>query len=972
MAYITNRAADVGSTTAALKAATKTLTASTTPGGMLVLEEGREVLELLHRVANGGTSGRRVAADDDTDAFHAMARAKVAALLRATSTLPDYQNARDFEDFDLVLEEPSFRLYSARCVHTAGLLSLKEYPKRQVAQLAPWILHEIINNQAAQQCSQKVQGIFGLFETPRSVMMVLQHIGLGSVSECLTARGCFLDEGFVAQCIITPLLQALDFMHRQDIAHMNVTPSSVFLKPSGNAVIGGFSCSMELSFKPPLNPTACVQYSPPEVVRMQVQQINNIESASGGKNSSMIGRLLGGKSGRRSAHNGASMRGIKQHLDALSHKVDIWQIGCLAYECITGILPFFMPDAEGRDITNGIMRFRTSDLEFPDDISEEFQDFIRQCLQPSPEDRPEADDLLAHPWLQVGPLVDEESQLVELSQVLIALTGAGEAGRDSEASESEDGAPLASPAKKRFGGSKDAGGPAGAFSNTVKKSQGYGNQDLGVQRRRMTMEVQRASERATGSGAPLQSRSSVQQDRNTDHGSTRRSNHEAVPSPAARRVKGSDNPDAEGGLLTRMSIADVQAAQLRSAARSMGLKMHKKAGAAEELVKSVAGSRPSGAYPRSRNHDGPGPSRMAQSSNVELKSADADQALLPGGATSGGGPQPSAEQQGKPADAKPGKLFRCCKGGAAQAAEPGALQAPPTVMRRDEHAQRVSLDRRRSLEARRAARNSLEVGKRATKLRSGASQRNQLVVRSSVERPRPGYAPPRSSQATRTINTAEEGIGAGVDTFVDNTLNQQIHNMRAALAATASERNMEARKVGEAAGSLPPEIAKADALRVVQSSARDLSKNLFKKPSKQRIELGESAQAATGVPMMVRTRSMQKDGTSAHAPDGLALSAIREDEGGLQSRDGARAPSSRGSKPSTPSGAGIASAFAGSGMRDSATPGVVPEASEGDVGRSMVGSIIERRSREVKRDSNNSASAHAHNPPHLDTLAQNA
>jgi serine/threonine protein kinase len=63
-------------------------------------------------------------------------------------------------------------------------------------------------------------------------------------------------------------------------------------------------------------------------------------------------------------------------------KVDIWSLGILCYEFLTGGPPF---EAEGHSET--YERIKAIDLEFPDHVSMEAQDLISRLLQKNPSKR---------------------------------------------------------------------------------------------------------------------------------------------------------------------------------------------------------------------------------------------------------------------------------------------------------------------------------------------------------------------------------------------------------------------------------------------------------------------------------------------------------------------------------------------------------------------------------------------------------
>lgn len=78
-------------------------------------------------------------------------------------------------------------------------------------------------------------------------------------------------------------------------------------------------------------------------------------------------------------------------------KVDIWSLGIMAMEMAEGEPPFmdFPPlRALFMITTQGI-----PDLQNPDQWSKEFKDFVKLCLKKEPSERPTANDLMTHPFL---------------------------------------------------------------------------------------------------------------------------------------------------------------------------------------------------------------------------------------------------------------------------------------------------------------------------------------------------------------------------------------------------------------------------------------------------------------------------------------------------------------------------------------------------------------------------------------------
>ncbi len=79
-------------------------------------------------------------------------------------------------------------------------------------------------------------------------------------------------------------------------------------------------------------------------------------------------------------------------------EADIWSVGCVVIQMLTGHPPFHECDnafAVMFQVTKGELVKR-----IPTTISEEAKDFIRQCVRMEPKDRPTTKQLLSHPWLR--------------------------------------------------------------------------------------------------------------------------------------------------------------------------------------------------------------------------------------------------------------------------------------------------------------------------------------------------------------------------------------------------------------------------------------------------------------------------------------------------------------------------------------------------------------------------------------------
>lgn len=95
--------------------------------------------------------------------------------------------------------------------------------------------------------------------------------------------------------------------------------------------------------------------------------------------------------------------------DKYTMKSDLWSVGCIFYEMITGVPPY-----HASNINDLIKKIEENDIIIPKmfNVSDEAKDLLFSLLEINPDDRITWDDFFNHKWFQKDLLVDEENKLL--------------------------------------------------------------------------------------------------------------------------------------------------------------------------------------------------------------------------------------------------------------------------------------------------------------------------------------------------------------------------------------------------------------------------------------------------------------------------------------------------------------------------------------------------------------------------------
>jgi len=215
------------------------------------------------------------------------------------------------------------------------------------------------NSKADSACS-------GLGHERRLVAIVQEMAAGGNLLQAMFGAGGKLSESESAARVMRPLLSALQHLHAQGVVHRDIKPENVVFDSGGGLKLIDFGVAVDLTRERANTRAGTAPYMAPEVLLCPLKT-----DPGEGK-----------QDGTGPAHSTA---------------VDVWAVGCLLYEMLTGQVAF--PHAgKGPPATGAPV----DALYMPSRMSAAARDFITRCLAAQPTERPSVTELMRHPFLGIG------------------------------------------------------------------------------------------------------------------------------------------------------------------------------------------------------------------------------------------------------------------------------------------------------------------------------------------------------------------------------------------------------------------------------------------------------------------------------------------------------------------------------------------------------------------------------------------
>lgn len=213
-----------------------------------------------------------------------------------------------------------------------------------------------------------------LSEDRMGLDIFLEYMPGGSIASLISRFGKFHES--LAATYTRQVLLGLAYLHQHNIVHRDIKCANILVDSTGTVKLADFGASVS------------------------IQTLSNSSSLKGTPYF-MAPEL------------------IKQ--ENPGKPLDIWSIGCTAIEMLSGVPPW----SDIKESAAVMFHIAMSDEppELPPDLSQEAVAFIRTCMLRNPAERPTAEQLLYHPFLDKEyEQPEREAEVQEMHPSLIDLT----------------------------------------------------------------------------------------------------------------------------------------------------------------------------------------------------------------------------------------------------------------------------------------------------------------------------------------------------------------------------------------------------------------------------------------------------------------------------------------------------------------------------------------------------------------------
>ncbi|KAJ3415986.1 hypothetical protein HDV05_003583 [Chytridiales sp. JEL 0842] len=251
-------------------------------------------------------------------------------------------------------------------IGTGERFAVKVISKKLMQGREHMILNEIDVLKRVSKGHRNIVTLHDYFETPNNLYLVMDLCTGGELFDRICERGSFYEED--AAEIIKTVLEAVAYLHDQNIVHRDIKPENLLFKTKDSLsqlVIADFGLSKMMDptkFDGLMTTCGTPGYMAPEVIR-------------------------------KTGHG---------------KPVDLWSIGVLTYFLLCGYTPFDCSNSADELQRILTANYKFEPAEYWSEVSPVAKDFISKLLLIDPAKRLTARQALAHEWMTFAPLVNDD------------------------------------------------------------------------------------------------------------------------------------------------------------------------------------------------------------------------------------------------------------------------------------------------------------------------------------------------------------------------------------------------------------------------------------------------------------------------------------------------------------------------------------------------------------------------------------
>lgn len=279
------------------------------------------------------------------------------------------------------------KIIKARNRHNGSRVVLKVYDKeRLMTNQLDSIAKEIKLLKMAKGFDGIVR-LLGSYEDSNQAIAVLEECTGGTLISHIVANGGRLSEKYCIQLVVRPLLMVLSWLHKRGIVFRDLKPEHIMFDESGRMrVVDLFSAAI-IGEDQLIGREGSLSYMAPEMVNKPARADDTFHEI-----------IFSGLD--------------EADLPAYNEKVDIWGLGVIVFEALTGRQPFLAESCQEMvSVHNEVLatedgiRSSLDNIRMKDFMSDGAVDFLNKVLRLNPVDRPSAVELMNHPWVQMTTII---------------------------------------------------------------------------------------------------------------------------------------------------------------------------------------------------------------------------------------------------------------------------------------------------------------------------------------------------------------------------------------------------------------------------------------------------------------------------------------------------------------------------------------------------------------------------------------